>query len=236
VSPEASGSGGEAPYCSRCGESIPSTADYCPGCGSKRPTNTTHTADTDGESDGVADWAIGFVPGSTLRNVLVAIAYVVFYFVGVPLLVYAYWRRGGAYRRRTYGVIGTLAVGLAAIAVVGAVLGPTPGERADTSGVGDTPTPTPAQVSEFGVRISYSGGWQGALSVTGGGSSQSQSISGSGTETIEITGEVDIISVNAQKRDDSRAEITVQILRSGAVVAESSTSSAYGVAQVTESV
>lgn len=236
MSPEASGSSGDAPYCSRCGESIPPAANYCPGCGAERPTTATHAADTDAEAGGITDWAIGFVPGSTLRNVLVGIVYGVFYFVGIPLLVYAYWRRGGRYRRRTYGVIGALAIGLIAIAVVGAVVGPAPGEGADTSGVGEpTPTATPAQASEFGVRISYSGSWQGALSVTSGGSSQTKSISGSGTETIGIDGDVAIVSVNAQKADDSGAEITVQILRGGTVVAESSTSSAYGVARVAES-
>lgn len=103
------------------------------------------------------------------------------------------------------------------------------------SGSAATDTPEP-DAAEFAVRIGYAGDWQGAVSVTGGGSSQTESISGSGTEVVEITGDVDIISANAQKQDDSSQELTVQILQDGQVIAEADTASGYGVAQVSESV
>jgi hypothetical protein len=42
---------------------------------------------------------------------------------------------------------------------------------------------------------------------------------------------VDIVSVNAQKQDDSASTLTVEIRHHGEVVAEASTSAEYGVAQ-----
>jgi hypothetical protein len=87
----------------------------------------------------------------------------------------------------------------------------------------------------FAIRVVYSGEWSGAASITGGGDSQSETISGQGTRTIDITGAPDIVSVNAQKRDGGAGELTVQILKDGAVVTEASTTSQYGVAQTSKS-
>lgn len=221
-------------YCSNCGELLATTANYCTECGTGQTVKTA--ASTDTESGGFSSWAIGFVPGSTLRNILIAFSYLVFYFVGIPLLLYGYWNRGGKYKERTYSLLGALCIGLVGTIFLAAIIGIAVGPVEDTStSQGIEPTSTPEPVPEFSVRISYSGSWQGALSVTGGGSSQSESISGSGTESIEITGDVDIISVNAQKQDDSSSDITVQILNDGGVVSEASTSSAYGVAQTSQS-
>jgi hypothetical protein len=223
--------------CSNCGESIPATASYCTACGAEQTTSAE--AEPGPASSGVTNWAIGFAPGATLRNVLVAAAYVVFYVVGIPLLLYAYWARGGKYRKRTYYALGALGIGFVALvvllAVIGAMVGPATETGTSPGGeqaVESTPTPEPAPA--FSVRIHYGGSWQGALSVTGGGSSTSESISGSGSRSIPLSGAVDIVSVNAQKQDDSSAEIVVQILRRGEVVAEASTTSGYGVAQTSQ--
>jgi hypothetical protein len=88
---------------------------------------------------------------------------------------------------------------------------------------------------EFAVSVQYAGSWQGAVSVTGAGTSQSESISGTGAQTLGITGSVSIISINAQKQDDSSRQLTVQILQNGKVVSESSTTSAYGIASASQS-
>lgn len=85
--------------------------------------------------------------------------------------------------------------------------------------------------STYEVRIEYSGEWRG--SVAAGGSSRS--IEGSGSETVGIDGSPDILSANAQKNDDSSQELTIQIIEDGSVVEETSTTSEYGVAQVTHS-
>ena len=45
-----------------------------------------------------------------------------------------------------------------------------------------------------------------------------------------------LISANAQKKDGSSNELTIQILKDGKVVKESSTTAEYGVAQVSASV
>jgi hypothetical protein len=168
----------------------------------------------------------------------VSIAYVVFYYIGVPLLVYAYWRRGGKYQTRTYWGLGILGGGfvvlIVIVALIGAAVGPVDTIESATT-ADDSALSTPDPAPEFSVRISYSDAWQVALSVTGSGTSQSESISGRRTETIEITGSVGIISVNAQKQDDTGNELTVQILHTGDVVAEASTRSAYGLAQASQS-
>lgn len=83
----------------------------------------------------------------------------------------------------------------------------------------------------FSVRVQYSGSWQGAVG-TGG---STRSVEGTGSETIQLEGSPDIISANAQKQDDSSDELTIQILKDGAVVEETSTSAAYGVAQASYS-
>jgi hypothetical protein len=98
-----------------------------------------------------------------------------------------------------------------------------------------TPTLTPIPEPSYSVRIEYQGEWNGALSVTSSGGSSSRSISGSDSEAIEIDGDPDVVSVNAQKQDDTSRELTVQILQYGVVVAESSTTAEFGVAQVSES-
>lgn len=234
VSPDDSRSSPRNYYCKSCYDPIPSEAEFCPVCGAPQ----TPEGETEPNSaTGVTSWGIGFRPGKSGRNALVAVAYFLFYVVGIPLLLFAYWRRGGKYRRRTYAILGGVAVFLVAIAAFGALAGPI--DDGETGAAMDSPTesaPTTDPAPEYSIRISYSGSWQGAVSVAGAGSSQTESISGSGTRTVEITGSVDIISVNAQKQDDSSARITVQILHNGEVIAESSTASPYGVAQTSTSV
>jgi hypothetical protein len=99
----------------------------------------------------------------------------------------------------------------------------------------DRSTPGPERESSYSIRIDYRGSWQGAVSLTGGGSSTSETVSGSGATTIEITGEPDIVSANAQKQDGGGGTLTIQIRHEGEIVAQASTSAEYGVAQVSES-
>lgn len=148
---------------------------------------------------------------------------------------------GNTARRNLLTSIG---YGIGGVIIIGAIAPETESSSLDTDGGSNSGGGGGAESSggsestsgpEFAASILYSGSWQGALSVTGGGSSTSESISGTGTQTIEITGDVDIISVNAQKQDDSAEELAVQILYNGDVAAEASTTSEYGVAQTSES-
>ncbi|MFC6873639.1 hypothetical protein [Halobellus marinus] len=95
----------------------------------------------------------------------------------------------------------------------------------------DSPTPEPTESEDvsYQVRIVYDGEWQGSISA----GSTSRSIDGSGTDTYDIDGDPFIVSANAQKNDDSSRELTVQILQDGEVIADESTTSEYGIAQVT---
>lgn len=84
--------------------------------------------------------------------------------------------------------------------------------------------------SEATFVVDYFGSWHGSVGTAGG----SRSISGRGSQRYTID-EPDIVSGNAQKRDDSTSRLTVAIRADGDVVARSSTASAYGVAQVSHS-
>ncbi|WP_144900813.1 hypothetical protein [Halobellus captivus] len=92
-----------------------------------------------------------------------------------------------------------------------------------------TQEPTEASGSSYQVRITYQGEWSGAIGSEG----STRSVDGSGTRTFDIDGDPFIVSANAQKQDDSSRELMVQILQGGEVIAEESTSSEYGLAQVT---
>lgn len=78
--------------------------------------------------------------------------------------------------------------------------------------------------------VEYGGSWAGAL----GGTGSMRSISGRGTESFTID-DPTIVSGNAQKRDRGVGTLRVTISADGEVVAESSTSSQFGVAQVSHS-
>jgi hypothetical protein len=103
----------------------------------------------------------------------------------------------------------------------------------------DTPTPTrtatPVSRPDLAVRIRYSGEWQGSLSLTGDGSSTTETTSGTGSTEIDVPDDTLVVSANAQKQDRSPDKLTVQILRDGTVVAESSTTAEFGLAQVSQS-
>ena len=83
----------------------------------------------------------------------------------------------------------------------------------------------------FSVRVDYNGDWSGSVASDGSASS----IQGSGRKTISIDGSPNVISANAQKKDDSSATLTIRILENGKVVKTASTSAAYGLAQVSYS-
>lgn len=81
----------------------------------------------------------------------------------------------------------------------------------------------------YQVRIQYTGEWSGSI----GGDGSVRSVDGSGEQTFDIESDPFIVSANAQKQDDSSDTLTVQILENGEVIAERSTSTEYGIAQVT---
>jgi hypothetical protein len=197
-------------YCPDCGTEVEGVADFCPECGTSLNDfdgNSSTEAAGENGGGGITSKVPGMRPGSTIRNVALGAVYVV-------LL----------------------------LAVIGAAAGPT--DSADTgadgadaaTGGGSTDTPASGESeSGYAVRIDYDGEWSGAASLTGDGESSTESISGTGPRTIDINGQPDIISVNAQKRDGGSGTITVQIIEDGEVVSEASSSSEYGVAQTSQS-
>lgn len=83
--------------------------------------------------------------------------------------------------------------------------------------------------SDYQIRVAYSGDWSGTIGDVG----STRSVEGSGTESFDIDVQSgDIVSANAQKDDDSNDELTIQILRDGDVIKETSTTAEFGVASV----
>lgn len=81
-------------------------------------------------------------------------------------------------------------------------------------------------------RVIYSGSWQGSI----GSESGQRSISGQGDSHLPVDNNATIVSGNAQKQDNGSGTLTVQILVDGEVANEESTSTEYGVAQVSENI
>lgn len=163
-----------------------------------------------------------------------------FYPVGIPMFAYKYGANEYDWSTRRSKIVGgsvalLFIVFFVSVMVVGAVYGPPPNETSASTGPGSESGDGQEEI-DVGVRISYGGSWEGALSVLYEDDSSTQSIGGSGTETIRIDGDPDTVSVNAQKQDDGGGTVTVEIIEDGDVVSESSTSAEYGVAQTSAEV
>lgn len=84
--------------------------------------------------------------------------------------------------------------------------------------------------SSISVKVIYDGEWQGSISADG----SVRSVQGSGTKTLDVKGSPSVVSANAQKKAAASGEkLTIQILKDGEVLKESSTTADYGMAQVT---
>lgn len=97
-----------------------------------------------------------------------------------------------------------------------------------TSTPASTETQSQSDGSGLQIRVLYDGEWSGAISAGG----SSRTVEGSGDETIDIPDDASIVSANAQKMEANNEELTIQILRDGEVIQESSTTAEYGVASV----
>lgn len=138
-------------------------------------------------------------------------------------------RRIPGFRTGTWWKMGlaVLGYGFIILLIIGLLF---PGESPTTTTV-KTPAPTQAETG-IQVEIDYSGKWQGAL----GTGANVKSVSGNGAQTFTLQSNVALVSVNAQKMDDSSKTLTVSILKNGKVVATENTNAAYGVAMTSASV
>ena len=127
-------------------------------------------------------------------------------------------------------VISILAVCCIGLIIIGMITGGGSPDK-NTSPINDGNNNV-EQITGKQVKIIYDVEWSGAA----GDVSSINSISGSGDETIDMPDDASLISANAQKKDGSSNELTIQILKDGKVVKESSTTAEYGVAQVSASV
>lgn len=183
---------------------------------------------------GIADKLPGMRPGSTIRNIIVGIVY----FFGILMVLGALM--GGA--EDTSDGAEPESEGSGEEAEAGQEGGDTSendgtsdesesdsssGDSGSDSSESDSSEEEDSSSGAYTVRVQYDGEWSGSIAADG----SSRSVDGSGEETFEIDGDPTSISANAQKQDDSREELTIQILQDGEVVAEQSTTAEYGVAQ-----
>lgn len=191
-------------YCPECGTEQDDEAELCPNCGVSLAGKGPGGGATSTATSGSADAGGGLaakLPGM---------------------------RPGSTGRNVAIGVVYAFA-GLMVLSVLAAV-----GSGGDLDTASDdnaAPAEDGPSGPEYAVEVESSGEWSGALSITGGGDSTTRSISGTGSEQISIDSDPTIVSVNAQKRDRGTDSITVKIIHEGEVVAESSTSTEFGVAQ-----
>ncbi|WP_342593129.1 hypothetical protein [Methanobacterium aggregans] len=100
----------------------------------------------------------------------------------------------------------------------------------NTSSATDTSSTTNA-ASGIQIQVDYSGSWSGSY----GDETGQQSVDGSGTKTIDVSGNPSIVSAVFQKKDDGSGTLTVNILEDGSVVESKSTSAEYGVVSTSHS-
>ncbi len=127
--------------------------------------------------------------------------------------------------KKAISILAVCCVGILLIAMLG---GGGTSDKNTATKTDDSSNAADEQVKGVQVKVIYSGDWSGAA----GDTNSMNSISGSGEETIDLDDDAYIVSANAQKQDSGSDTLTIQILKDGKVVEESSTDAAYGVAQV----
>lgn len=224
---------GDTVFCTNCGAEILAEAEMCPECGEMQGDSPASPDSSQETHDGFTSWAIGFQPGSTVRNILVGLGYFFVYPVGIILLLVGYGQRGEKYKKRAIAIV----LALVLLFAIGIVFGDSPesgssnqqSDPAGDSGAVENSAPS------YEVKIIHDGSWSGSVGYTADGGTQQESYSGTGDGSIEFSGEVDQISASIQKDGAGNSELTVQILEDGQVVAEGNTRAEYGVVSVSES-
>lgn len=108
------------------------------------------------------------------------------------------------------------------------------GSETDEEGAGESPEAEdePDLGGTVFAQVSYEGEWVIAYSTR----SRTSSFDRSGLQTVEIDDDIDVVSIAVQKADDSTEELTALLLVDGRIMAEGSTTEAFGIAQATHSV
>lgn len=134
--------------------------------------------------------------------------------------------------KKAISIIAVCCIAIFIIAMIGGALSPDKNTSTTPSTSDNSKNVADDQVKGVQVKVIYSGDWSGAVGDDG----STNSVSGSGEETIDIDDGAMIVSANAQKKDASSEELTIQILKDGKVIKESSTDAEYGVASVSTTV
>ena len=131
--------------------------------------------------------------------------------------------------KKAISILAVCCVGILLIAVLG---GGGTSDKNTATKTDDSSNAADEQVKGVQIKIIYDGEWQGAAGDLG----STNTIQGTGDKTIDLDDDATIVSANAQKMDGGSGKLTIQILKDGKVVEESSTDAEYGVAQVSANV
>lgn len=134
------------------------------------------------------------------------------------------------YSKKAISIIAVCCIGIILVGIIGGGLSSDKNTATTSSDSSSDDSANQAKGTQ--IHIIYDGEWQGAAGDDG----STNSISGSGEETIDMDDDAMIISANAQKMDSGSGTLTIQILKDGKVVEESSTDASYGVASVSATV
>jgi len=132
--------------------------------------------------------------------------------------------------KKAISIIAICCIGIFIIAMIGGGL--SSDKNTATSSSNDANDAAPEQPKGVQVHVIYDGEWQGAAGDVG----STNSIHGSGEDTIDLEDAESIVSANAQKMDGGNGKLTIEILKDGKVLEESSTDAEYGVASVSTTI
>lgn len=111
--PENSGgptSNTETVFCINCGSEISADTAFCPECGSNQNPDQIETGGEAPEESGFTTWAPGFKPGSTLRNIVVGLVYLGFFYIGIFILAYGYLKENPESGSKFAWILGVLLI------------------------------------------------------------------------------------------------------------------------------
>lgn len=206
-------------FCEKCGAEVPDGKKFCPKCG-----NSLEGISASKSSDSKFD------------------------FVGL----WSEWSTG----KKVIAIIAVCCIGLLIVGFIGSIVSPDANTSSyDSSSVDDSESEEISEDLKFDtsnddsssssssdsddgvgdaslqVKVISSGSWSGSV----GTASKQKTVSGSGTEVINLDGTGwDIASAVIQKQDGDSSTLTVQLIKDGKVKSEESTNAAYGVVSVSD--
>ena len=229
-------------HCPNCGSENKEDAQFCENCGTKLVTTGNDVASSAKISQVPSSAQDKGSEANKPSSVLVVLGYIFALLgglIGIILGLYLYSKDN--HEAKTHGrniliiaavmmVLGILVSGWVASNVLSSTTSPY--DYSSSSDSSDYSTSDSSSSSSTGgavsLVISYSGEWSGAIADSSG----TRSIEGTGDKTINL-GNIDgAVAANAQKRDSGSGTLTISLKQNGKTLEKDTTSSDYGMVQV----